>query len=167
MNFDEIDADIQSLEKSAKECTITDQKTYEGAQHFSQSISHITIWLNKLLVSLADANKVVTKKMGDYEKGLKAKSPSPNACVACGGSGKASSGTSCKPCNGTGKKVVSDPPKVASSPAGSPEPNKDAPIPASAPKVDPAPPSLSLDDFDDGPVSEEQELAVELKKSLF
>ena len=166
MNFDEMDADIQSVEKSANDLVITDAKTYENAQRFSQHVSHINIWLTKLQHALNTSSNIVTKKLSDYERNKKP-SPSPNACVACSGSGKSSSGHHCTPCNGTGKKgIVSDPPKAGASPVGYPEPAKTPAIQASAPKVDPAP-TLSLDDFDEGPVSEDDELAVELQKSLF
>jgi hypothetical protein len=167
MNFEEIEEDIKSLQKSVAECNITDAKTYEGAQRFSQSVSSITIWLNKLMATLAESNKAITAKMAAYERKPASSNPPPNACVACKGSGKASNGSACKPCNGTGKKIMSEQPKGGLPAAGSPEPAQNPPIQASAPKAVPAPSSsFSLDDFDDD-ISEEDALTAELQKTLF
>ena len=158
MNFDELDADIQSLEKTAKDFTITNQQEYESGQRFSQQCSHITIWLNKLLATLAESNKTVVAKMAAYEK--KPAATNPNACVACAGTGKSSKGIQCKPCNGTGKKTSMPKPET--------KPEAHSPEPPSSKAVPPASaPSISLDDFDEAPLSEEDELTIELQKTLF
>ena len=131
MNFDELDADIQSLEKTAKDFTITTQQEYESGQRFSQQCSHITIWLNKLLQSLAESNKTVVAKMAAYEK---------------------------KP---AATKKTSMPKPETKPETHSPEsPSSKADTQVSAPKI-------SLDDFDEAPLSEEDELTIELQKTLF
>ena len=142
MNFNELEDDIKSLEKTAQDYNITSQEDFESAKKFSQSVSHITIMLNKLMDALRDSNKLVSKKMDDYDRSSKK--------------------------TGTGKKSTMPEPSAVAPSKAKPEPAiSTASVPVSATGAVSASPSISLDDFDDGPVSEEDELTAELQKTLF
>ena len=134
MNFDELEKDIEDLERSAKELAITGDKTFESAKHFSQACSNINLMLDKLQKSLIASNKLVCKKLDEYER----KRPSPNEPE---------------------KQKTPTPAKVHI-----PEPSRN---PGASDSPAPSKPAFSLDDFDSGPVSEEDELTAELQKTLF
>ena len=137
MNFSEMEEDIKSLEQSAKDCIVDSEETFNSAKLFSQSVSHINIWLVKLQKACNDANAIVTRKCDDYIR----KNPS--------------SKTQSRP--EPESKPTAAPNKPVSEPMAS-----NVASPAPAPK-----PTISLDDFDEGEISEEDELAVEMQKSLF
>lgn len=163
MNFDAIEADIKALEKASTELNITNTEEFEKAKYFSQSLSSINLWITHLQESILKANKLVASKMDKYDRQPKqaaATPPPENACIACNGTGKATNGSTCSPCKGTGKKTL-EASSVPQAPTSSPSKQPEKP-PVAAPK-----PSISLDDFDEGPVSDEEQLEAELQKTLF
>jgi len=75
MNFSETEQEIESVKQSAKDLVISDDEQFEGAKKFSQSISTLNIWLDKLKSALNESNKIVTKKCDEYDRKPKPKKP--------------------------------------------------------------------------------------------